>query len=591
MNTRIHGAGRCACLLIAAALLAGLLAAPARGQATINPEAATPTPMVTTPAPSAGTRKSPTGWWTDAVFYQVFVRSFNDSRIGAKANDGIGDIQGLIDKLDYLNDGKNNPATSMGVKAIWLLPMSESPTYHGYDTTDYFKVESDYGTNEDFKRLVDECHKRGIRVVIDLVLNHHSDKHEWFTRAIDPKSPYHDWYIWNDKDPAWKGPWNQKVWHRVNPPSGKNSLFYYGIFSSRMPDLNYRNADVTKQMDEVVRFWLEDMRVDGFRLDAIRHLIEDGKVQENTPGTHAWLKQFNAKYKAIKGDAFAVGEVWAGSEEIASYVGDELDSCFEFELSSAIIKGIKDGNSDLIGKQIKRTLAAFPELSQSTFLANHDQTRSLTQFGGNLEMARLGAMIQFTLPGVPFVYYGEEIGMLGDKPDEKLRTPMQWTAEKSGSFSDAKAWQPPQADFRRINVKKQEGESGSLLNLYRRLIHARNDSPTLRRGATQVIDSQAPGVLTIVRRGVKTKDAQGLEKSGPTIIGVFNLSDKEVVVPSVTSKGLQIPASAKASILASTMESPLPSTTDLRLDAEGNLWGWAPVSRLPARSGVWIEVK
>ncbi len=572
--------------MVTVAMLAALCGA-ARGQATIDP-ATSPTqpPPVITQA-----RTAKTGWWTDAVVYQVFVRSFYDSRTGPKSNDGIGDIQGLIDKLDYLNDGKNNPATSLGVTAIWLLPMSESPSYHGYDTTDYFKVESDYGTNDDFKRLIDECHKRGIRVVIDLVLNHHSNEHEWFTRAIDPKSPFHDWYIWNDKDPGWNGPWKQKVWHKVSVPGGKANLFYYGIFSHRMPDLNYRNPEVTKQMDEVVRFWLEDMRVDGFRLDAIRHLIEDGKVQENTPETHAWLKQFYSKYKAIKRDAFAVGEVWAGSEEIASYVGGELDSCFEFELSNAIIKGVKEGKADLIGKQIERTLRAFPDLSQSTFLANHDQDRSMTQFGGNADMARVAAMIHFTLPGIPFIYYGEEIGMLGGKPDEKIRTPMQWTAEKWGSFSDIKSWQPPQQDFRRVNVTKQEAEAGSLLNLYRRLIHTRNGSATLRRGATQVIESTAPGVLTIVRKGVKTKDAQGLELTGPTIIGVFNLTDKEVVVPSVTSKGLQIPASAKASIIASTTESPLLATTDLRLDADGNLWGWTPVSRMPARSGVWIEVK
>ncbi len=581
------GVARTGAVVWAAALMS--LCGTVFGQATINPETS-PTTAPVVPAKQAGPRVSPTGWWTDAVFYQVFVRSFYDSRQGAKANDGIGDIQGLIDKLDYLNDGKNDPTTSLGVTAIWLLPMSESPTYHGYDTTDYFTVEADYGTNEDFKRLVDECQKRGIRVVIDLVLNHHSDKHEWFTRAIDPKSPYHDWFIWSDKDPAWKGPWNQKVWHRVNVPKSETSLYYYGIFSPRMPDLNYRNAEVTKQMDDVVRFWLTDMRVDGFRLDAIRHLIEDGKVQENTPETHDWLKQFNAKYKAIKPDAFAVGEVWAGSEEIASYVGKELDSCFEFELSNAIIKGVKEGNAEVIGKQINRTLAAFPELSQSTFLANHDQTRSLTQFGGNIEMARVAAMIQFTLPGVPFVYYGEEIGMLGDKPDEKLRTPMQWSGEKWASFSEKKSWQEPQKDFRRINVKKQETESGSLLNLYRTLIHTRNASPTLRRGQSQVLESTAPGVLTIIRRGVKTKDAQGLERAGPTIVGVFNVSGKEVVVPSVTTTGLQVLTNAKVGVIASTIATP-PQPTPLRLDDTGNLWGWVPVARLPAMSGIWIEIK
>ena len=235
-------------------------------------------------------------WWQDAVFYEVFVRSFADSTTGPLANDGVGDLRGLIERLDYLNDGDPNTTDDLGVTALWLMPICESPSYHGYDTVDYYAVDQEYGTNDDYRELTDECHKRGIRVIIDLVLNHSSSDHPWFQESTRPAAPRRDWYIWDDAEPGWKGPWGQPVWH--GSPAGDGS-HYYGLFWSGMPDLNYHNEEVTREVFELIRFWLEDMHADGFRLDAIRHLIEEGQVQENTPATHAWLRRYFERVKSI----------------------------------------------------------------------------------------------------------------------------------------------------------------------------------------------------------------------------------------------------------------------------------------------------
>ncbi|MFT3683418.1 MAG: alpha-amylase family glycosyl hydrolase [Phycisphaerales bacterium] len=330
------------------ALFPILLASTAFAQATTNPAG----PATTAPSkPPASSVAAPTGWWNDAVFYEVFVRSFADSTTGPLANDGIGDFQGLIDKLDYIK--------SLGVTALWLMPVTQSPSYHGYDTTDYMTIESDYGTNEDFKRFVDECHKRNIKVVIDFVINHCSSKHPWFQAAKDPASDKHDWFIWSDTKPTWKGAWNQTVWHPNPDKSQKN--FYFGMFNHDMPDLNFRNPQVTTEIKGTARFWLTQMNVDGFRLDAIRHLIEDGKVQENTPETHAWLKDFQAYCKSVKPDCFTVGEVWSDTRTIASYVnGAEMDSAFEFELESKLVESVKTGKAAPILKALNASWLAFP---------------------------------------------------------------------------------------------------------------------------------------------------------------------------------------------------------------------------------------
>ena len=213
-------------------------------------------------------------WWTEAVAYEVFVRSFADSD-----GDGIGDLQGLTGRLDDLNDGDPNTTGDLGVTALWLMPVSDSPSYHGYDTTDYQTIEPDYGTADDARALVAAARERGIRIIVDLVVNHTSVAHPWFLDAREPGSSHDDWYVWADERPAVSGPGGRPVWH----PDGDR--FYYGYFWDGMPDLNLAEPVVTSAIDDVARFWLNDIGVDGFRLDAARHLIEDGADLENTDAT------------------------------------------------------------------------------------------------------------------------------------------------------------------------------------------------------------------------------------------------------------------------------------------------------------------
>jgi glycosidase len=472
----------------------------ALGQATVNP--ALPETSVQTPAQKAPAKP---GWWNRAVFYEVFVRSFADARRGPLANDGIGDLQGLIERLDYLNDGDPKTDTDLGVTALWLMPIAASPSYHGYDTTDYYRVEPAYGTNEDFKRLISEAHARGIRIIVDLVLNHCSDQHPWFKEAMDPASPRHNWFIWADKRPAYKGPWNQNVWHRVD--SAKGAEFYYGLFSRNMPDLNYTNPDVTAEANRIAEFWLKEMGADGFRLDAIRHLIEDGPKQDNTPQTHAWLKNFRTHYKGVKDEAFTIGEVWAPTPVAAAYVGEELDASFDFDLATAIIDAAGKGQAKVLAQALARNWASFPDNQFGSFLANHDQTRVMTQLLNHLkgdrtaaeEAMRLAAGLLMALPGVPFVYYGEELGMVGDKPDPMLRTPMPWSAGANAGFSKVAPWSPFQPGWERGNVESAGHDRASLLSWYRTLIRARLASVPLREGDLTIIDRPEPSVLALVR--------------------------------------------------------------------------------------------
>ncbi|MDQ3045297.1 MAG: alpha-amylase family glycosyl hydrolase, partial [Chloroflexota bacterium] len=243
-------------------------------------------------APVAGQRgatpatnvSATSNWWDEAVCYEVFVRSFADSD-----GDGIGDLLGLIDRLDYINDGDPNGGDDLGATCIWLMPVFASTSYHGYDVEDYYTIDPDYGTNEEFTEFITQAHDRGIRVILDLVLNHTSREHPWFQDALaNPDSPYRGWYIWADEHPGYNGPWGAPAWH----PSPLGDEFYYGIFWEGMPDLNYRNAEVTAEAEKVSAFWLNEMGADGFRLDAIKHLIEDERIQENTPETHEWLRDY-----------------------------------------------------------------------------------------------------------------------------------------------------------------------------------------------------------------------------------------------------------------------------------------------------------
>jgi len=423
--------------------------------------------------------RDPEVWWQDVVFYQIFPRSFKDS-----SGDGIGDFQGIIQMLDYLNDGDPTTQDDLGIGGIWLTPINPSPSYHGYDVTDYYAINPDFGTMDDFKELLAEAEKRGIKIIIDLVINHNSIQHPWFIASQDPDSEYHDWYIWSENDPGVPGPWGQNAWHY----NRNNRLYYYGIFWEGMPDLNYQNPAITEEMMAITRFWLEEVGVDGFRVDAARYLFVDRFSQQDTKETIQWYEDWREVYKDINPYAFTVGEVWTDLSVIARYK-DGMDSLFMFDLAEDIKNRVFSPNPERITRSYLDTLYFFPEGQFSTFLSNHDQQRVMTFLNNDVAKMKTAAFIYLTGPGVPFIYYGEEIGMTGDKPDERLRTPMQWTDEPNAGFSTSLPWQPANSNFNEINVQSQEDDPASLLNHYRALVHLRNRNPALRTGSYLPLDT------------------------------------------------------------------------------------------------------
>ncbi len=408
--------------------------------------------------------------------YEIFVRSFYDSD-----GDGIGDLRGLTQKLDYI--------AGLGADCVWLMPVAESPSYHGYDVTNYYRIEPDYGTNEDFKAFVAAAHQRKIRVLVDLVLNHASSEHPFFQQALrDSASPYRSWFRWS----ATGG----NNWHK----SPVRDEYYYGFFWSGMPDLNFETQAVFEESKEVARFWLDSMGVDGFRLDAIRHLIEVGDQNANTPGTHAVLREYGQYIRRVAPHSYTIGEVWDNTDAILTYYPDQLDAYFAFPISDALMDAVRSGKTGALIPLVLQFQRAQPAPRWAPFQRNHDQTRTMTFLGNDLAGAKLAATILLTLPGVPFVYYGEEIGMTGDKPDERLRTPMHWTKSNAAGFTSAKPWQALQPDSLTANVAAQDHDRSSLLNLYRRLMRERAANSALRSGALIPVETGSESVLAYIRQ-------------------------------------------------------------------------------------------
>ena len=455
--------------------------------ATAEPPTATPLPTATPDPLYTGTDGQP--WWDDTVFYEIFVRSFYDSD-----GDGIGDLNGVIEKLDYLNDGDPTTTNDLGITGIWLMPIMVSPSYHGYDVTDYYNIDPDYGTNEDFIRLMAEAHARGIRVIVDLVMNHTSVSHPWFLESQDPDSDKRDWYIWADENPGYRGPDGQVVWHR------SSSGFYYGVFWSGMPDLNMTNPDTTAAMYDAAAFWLTEMGVDGFRLDAIKHIVEEGQGQQNTGSTHEWLQRFFNFYKEVNPLALTVGEAWTSTSQVLDYTGDEVDIAFQFDLALDILNSANSGLAPIFSDTQQEVYDAFPRNQYATFITNHDQNRVMSQLRGDEGQARAAASVLLTGTGVPFIYYGEEIGMTGIKPDEDIRLPMQWASNSPRvGFTEGTPWREPAADFPVRSVARQDADPASLLNHYRSLVQLRNAHEALRVGEWVLVESSSARLYTFLR--------------------------------------------------------------------------------------------
>lgn len=407
------------------------------------------------------------------VYYEIFVRSFADSN-----GDGVGDLNGITARLDYLR--------WLGVSGLWLTPIYPSPTYHGYDVTNYFAINPQLGTMADFHRLLREAHARGMKVLLDMVLNHTSDRNPWFRQALDPESPYHDWYVWAGKgaDLSAQSSLGIPAWHR------RGGRYYLGDFTGEMPDLNYDNPAVRREMIKVGRFWLAQ-GVDGFRLDATTQIYIDFKSDIGSPRAIAkniaWWRQYHDALRASDPSVFLLGEVPALTEAQAAPYYAALSSVFDFPLANVLVAAAAGESSPNLGSYVSQAWHSFRENARgpfvdSPFIGNHDRNRVLDQLHGNMSHMRMAAAMLLTLPGNPFVYYGEEIGMHGVKPDPSIREPMRW--DRNPRETGQTSWEPaPDNASPDLSVAAERADPQSLLHFYRRLIHWRVDLPALRDGA------------------------------------------------------------------------------------------------------------
>ena len=486
-------------------------------------------------------------WWKQAVFYEIYIRSFQDSN-----NDGIGDLNGITSRLDYLE--------GLGVDAIWITPFYPSPQVDfGYDIADHEGVDPMFGTLGDFDRLVAAAHHRGIKVVIDVVLNHTSDRHRWFEEARSSRSSaYRDWYIWRDgagdsRPPNnWESAFGGPAW-TYDAATGQ---WYYHFFYQEQPDLNWRNAAVEQRMLSTLEFWL-DRGVDGFRLDAVNTLFEDPDLRDNPtlaeprltitgvytqdflynrrlPEVHHALRRLRAFVDSRHRDALLISEAYVDTvADLVCFYGDDDEMHLPFNFFLAQVPRLDPG---LFRRAVEDVERGCSERWPSLVLNNHDIARACDRYrqaDDRDAVAKLLAMMLLTLRGTPFMYYGEELGMRTQDPvhlDEVrdpvgktfwptykgrdgVRRPMQWDRQPGGGFTQGAPWLPLSADFTHRNVRDQTADAGSVLAFYRALLQLRRTNAALRDGQYRAVGAQAD-VFAYAR-------VKGREQ----VIAVLNMAD------------------------------------------------------------------
>ncbi|HEV3234488.1 MAG TPA: maltose alpha-D-glucosyltransferase [Candidatus Dormibacteraeota bacterium] len=489
-------------------------------------------------------------WYRHAVFYELLVRGFADGNA-----DGIGDLPGLIDRLDYLE--------WLGVDCLWLLPINQSPLRDGgYDISDYYSIQPEYGDEEDLRALIDEAHRRGMRVIMDMVMNHTSDQHPWFQEArSSPDNPKRDWYVWSQTKNRYT---DARIIFVDTEPSNwtwdeQAEAYYWHRFFSHQPDLNYDNHEVRAEMVKVLRHWL-DLGLDGFRLDAVPYLYErEGTSSENLPETHTFLATLREVIdRDYGGDRVLIAEANQWPEDVVEYFGSEqhpeCHMCFHFPLMPRMFMALRREQRYPITEILERT-PAIPGFGQwGLFLRNHDELtlemvtederdymwteyardpRMKLNLGIRRRLAPLLANgrrqmelfygLLLSLPGTPILYYGDEIGMgdniyLGDR--DGVRTPMQWTADRNAGFSRsdfAQLYLPPLMDpvygFAAVNVEGQQRNESSMLHWLRRFLAVRRRYQVFGEGDFEALDADNPSVFAFLR-----------SNENQTILCVNNLS-------------------------------------------------------------------
>lgn len=490
-------------------------------------------------------------WWKEAVAYQVYPRSFNDSN-----NDGIGDLPGMVEKLDYLKD--------LGIDVIWLSPMYKSPNDdNGYDISDYQDIMEEFGTMEDFNHLLSEIHKREMKLILDLVVNHTSDEHPWFIESRSSKdNPKREWYIWADPKPDgsepnnWESIFNGSTWEYDDT----TKQYYFHLFSKKQPDLNWSNPDVREAVFKMMNWWFEK-GIDGFRVDAITHIkktfeagdlpVPKGKqyapafdVDMNQPGIQDWLQEMKDKSLSHY-DIMTVGEAnGVNPDNAKEWVGEKegkFNMIFQFEHLGLWSTG--DSKFDVLS--YKNVLNRWQKQLEgigwnALFIENHDQPRRVSTWGDDkkywFESATSHAVVYFLQQGTPFIYQGQEIGMTnypfesietfndvavkteyqivksqgGDvnqlldkykmENRDNSRTPMQWTNEVNGGFTEGTPWFPVNPNYKTINVAQQSEDSDSVLNFYKRLIKIKKSDDIYTYGEFNLIDDANENIFAYTRK-------------------------------------------------------------------------------------------
>ena len=492
-------------------------------------------------------------WWREAVFYQIYPLSFFDS-----SGDGFGDLAGVISKLNYLSD-------TLGVDALWLSPFFKSPMRDwGYDISDHRAVDPMFGTIDDASRLIEEVHRRGMRIIVDYAINHTSDQHPWFIESRSSRDdPKRDWYVWRDgRDDGpptnWVSVFSGPAWSH-DETTGQ---WYRHTYLPEQPDLNWRNPDVVEAMLDVARFWL-DLGVDGFRVDAAHQMMKDPRERDNPPAppdyprpykemgeydrfihlydfghpdVHEAHRRVRQVLDSYEREAVSVGEIHIFDlPEWAAYYGkglDQLHMPFNFHLM------VSDWNAPSLRATIEAVLWNVPRGGWTNWtLGNHDETRLASRLPAGHE--RLAALLLLTLRGSPFLYYGDELGMRqveispGSKKDpwrlsveylgrDGCRTPMRWSASTNAGFTEEgiEPWLPVGDGYEEINVESELADPGSILHLYRRLLHKRKTSRALRSGSYESVDSADTNVFMFRRR-----------MNGESVTIALNLGEAVAEVP------------------------------------------------------------
>ena len=475
-------------------------------------------------------------WYHKTTIYQIYPRSFYDSN-----GDGIGDLRGILQKLDYIR--------GLGFETIWISPFFASPQADlGYDVSDYTDIAPEYGTMDDVMQLIEEIHRRGLRIVFDMVMNHTSIEHPWFKESRSSRdNPKADWYIWRDKPNNWNSITGGSGWHFVK----ERGQYYWASFLPFQPDLNYRNPIVKETMFDIVRFWL-GQGVDGFRLDIINVIYKDAYFRNNPFSPKVLQTEYDysgffqeAKYNLNQPESFSfakelrsvcepygekllLGEAAAKRDVLHNYMGtdknDGLGLMFNFEMLSFGF------TASYFRQLIQNSEMSFPTPFMPVYVfSNLDRRRSMRRLGNDVRKAKLLHMLQFTVRGIPCMYYGEEIGMTDAKfpfgsaidpiphkfkyvprviPDtlgltinrDEVRTPMQWDASKNAGFSSAEqTWLPVHENYHNINIELEDKDEDSLLNTIRTLIKIRNAERVLQEGSLELIENLPEGVLGYTR--------------------------------------------------------------------------------------------